>query len=109
MAVCILALWSVSAVASRAPGWRLRAWILTCAGLAEFLMTIVLSIIGFFTLPLPFDPGVASGGYVSFKLPPLSLFPTFAIPALTMVHIATLLALLHQRQPGQAVVTPGDS
>jgi len=97
--VFVLALSAVPAVAHQRRGWRFRIWLLSCIGLTEFLMTIVLSLAGAFTAPLPFDPAIADGGYRTFKLPPLSLFPTFAIPALMMVHIATLLALWHQRPP----------
>jgi hypothetical protein len=47
-------------------------------------------------MPLPFDPMPAAAGYVSFAIPPLSLFPTFAIPVLTLVHFVTIVAVRHQ-------------
>ena len=94
--VSMLALSSIVAVANRSGQWRARVWLLTTLGIAEFAMTIALAVLGYFTTPLFFDPPQAAGGYITFATPPLSLFPTFAIPALTLVHFVTLIAIRHQ-------------
>lgn len=94
--VCALALASVVAVAERRGRWWRRVYLLTFVGLAEFAMTVGLVVMGLFTMSLPFDPAPAIGGYITFATPPLSLFPTFAIPALTLVHFVTIVAVRHQ-------------
>jgi hypothetical protein len=96
LAVCVLALSSVSAVAHQRGRWQARVYVLTGVGLLEFLMTIALAVFGFFSASLAIDPLPAPGGYISFATTPLSLFPTYAIPALTLVHFTTILALRYQ-------------
>lgn len=94
--VCSLALSSIAAVSERREHWVTRVYILTAIGIAEFAMTISLAVLGIFNAPLPFDPPTAAGGYITFATPPLSLFPTFAIPALTLAHFVTIVAVRHQ-------------
>jgi hypothetical protein len=107
LVVCVFALSILGSVASRRGAWQAKVYVLTIIGLLEFLMTIALAVFGFFTAVLPIDPPTAPGGLVPFTAAPLSLFPTYAIPAFIVVHIATLIALRYQARTAPMGLTPG--
>jgi hypothetical protein len=98
--VFLTAMYAIPAVARNTGNWRTRVLAMSLVGLAEFAMTIALAVLGLFSTPTSFDPPINPAGYVSFATPPLSIFPTYLIPAMTIIHFITLLALSHQSQQG---------
>ncbi|MEZ4415775.1 MAG: carboxypeptidase-like regulatory domain-containing protein [Gemmatimonadota bacterium] len=95
--VALLALVTTYRVAHRLRGWRTWLTALTVMGMTEFSMTIALAVLGRFATPTPFDPPMRAGGYLDFRVPPLSIFPTYLIPLFLTVHLITLARLFPRR------------
>lgn len=89
--VGVLAVYVVWMMHHAAAGWRRWAIALHSWGFLDFFVTIALAT--FAMAPLPFDPAPAPGGYVPLTQPPLSLFPSFAIPFFSCVHFAAWIQL----------------
>lgn len=106
LGVGLFAIYLTPIVAQRKSGWRTMVAALSILGLVEFAMTVALAMLGFLGRALPIDPPVAPDGYADFRYPPLSLFPTFAIPFFSLVHFATLLRLCARREETDAVQVP---
>ncbi|MCA8959108.1 MAG: hypothetical protein KDC38_01290 [Planctomycetes bacterium] len=107
--VALVALSTVKRVATRAPHWR--AWLLglTLLGMVEFGMTIALAMLGRFATPTPFDPPRHALGYIDFRVPPLSIFPTFLIPLFSVIHCATLARLRRRDAVDEGAVAEAGS
>ena len=82
------------AVARRSPGWRRGAYTVTIAGLIDFAVAFATGILSREGGILAFTGATPSTllGNV-----PLSLFPTFIVPAFLILHIMTLIKLRQDR------------
>lgn len=93
----VLALNAIWRMNDGRPNWLRATVIAHVWGFLDFGITIFLAL--FFWTPTFLDPAVASGGYASLAFPPLSLFPTFAIPFFSIAHIAALFLAARTKSP----------
>jgi len=93
--VGVIAIYVVWLMYKRQSNWRTSAILLHSWGFLDFIVTISLAIFAWSSLSI--DPPVAKGGYVSLALPPLSLFPSFAIPFFSCLHFAAWINLMKNK------------
>jgi len=90
IAVGIAAPVAALAAARRSKGWRTGAYGVTVAGLADFIIAFATGILSRDGQALHFDGAPASSLLGTL---PLSLFPTFIVPAFLIMHVIALLKL----------------
>lgn len=101
MIVGISAVFVLYAMIVDAPGWRRRLWWLNAAGIADFIVAI-----GTGVLTSNTAIGILSTGAPRIDLGalPLSLIPTFLVPAWTILHMIAFLQLRRGSAARGAVV-----
>jgi len=78
------------AVERRTRGWRIGAYGLIAAGMADFIIAFSTGILSRPGAPFDFDGAVPS---TLLGMPPLGLFPTFIVPAFLILHVIALIKL----------------
>ncbi|WP_394693591.1 hypothetical protein [Hyphobacterium sp.] len=91
MSVGILAVYVVIVIVRRSSMWRVKAWVLNLWGFADFWITIALALFAF--IPLSFDPAFVNTPQATLVHPPLSIFPSFAIPFFSCLHFCAIAQL----------------
>ncbi len=77
-------------VERRTRGWRRNAYMLTAAGLLDFVAAFGTGVLARDGAPLQFDTAPTSD---LLGVLPLSLFPAFFVPAFLLLHVITLIKL----------------
>jgi hypothetical protein len=94
MSVGVLAVNVVLAIARGEAYWRVKAWTLNLWGSLDFLVTILLALFAYRALPI--DPPLSVDLQASLSLPPLALFPAFAIPFFSCLHFCAIAQLANR-------------
>lgn len=89
--VGVIAVYVVWMMHHKKPGWKATAVVLHSWGFLDFIVTVTLALFAWRSLAI--DPAVNADGYASLVKPPLSLFPSFAIPFFSCLHFAAWIKL----------------